>query len=214
MKKLLIGMVFGLGGMAHAALLADVVARLERAEQEVQSLQFDFTQTTAVSVGKTTVETRGSALFQRPNRFRVVQSAPENQTFVSNGKTFWVFLPDRAQVLKGTMDNWGRLAGFPEGLTPFRMDVSEMKRKYDFSLANESGGEVLTLTPKDAGDFPFTLRLWVNMTTGIAEKTALVSENLTATVTIKNVRVNPRVDSESFRFVPPKGADVLEMPSK
>ncbi|MBK8574838.1 MAG: outer membrane lipoprotein chaperone LolA [Elusimicrobia bacterium] len=214
MKNLVWIFVIGLCGVARAGSLEDVVARLERAEKEVQSLQFNFTQKTTVALGGGSVESRGTAMFQRPNRFRVEQSAPENQTLVSNGKTFWVHLPDRGQVLKDSMDHWSRFAGFPRGLTPFRMDVAEMKKKYQFSLGEEEGRSVLTLTPKDAGDFPYTLRLWVDMDTGIAEKTALVSENMTAVVTVQNIRVNPRFESGTFRFVPPEGTDVLELPFK
>lgn len=206
--------MFGFCGVVHAVTLEDVVARLERAEKEVQSLQFDFTQKTTLAIGGRAVETRGKAMFQRPNRFRVEQSAQENQTFISNGKTFWVSLPDRGQVLKGSMDNWARFAGFPQGLTPFRMDVAEMKKKYQFSMSDESEGAVLTLTPKEAGEFSYTVRLWVDMNTGVAEKTALVSDNVTTVVRVQNIKVNPRVESGTFRFVPPKDTEILEMPLK
>ncbi len=201
-------------GMGHAATLEEVVGRLERAEKEVQSLRFEFTQTTTLSIGGRAVESRGTAIFQRPNRFRVEQSAPENQTFVSNGKQFWVYLPDRGQVLKDSMDNWSRFAGFPQGLTPFRMDVAEMKKKYKFSLEEENGLPVLTLTPLDAGAYSYTLRLWVDLATGIAQQTALTSENLTALVRVQNVKVNPSLEASLFRFQPPKGTEILEVPNK
>lgn len=201
-----------IGGGGHAATLEEVVGRLERAEKEVQSLRFEFTQTTTLSIGGRPVESRGTAIFQRPNRFRVDQSAPEPQTFVSNGKQFWVYLPDRGQVLKDSMDNWSRFAGFPQGLTPFRMDVAEMKKKYKFSLEEENGGPVLTLTPVDAGSYPYTLRLWVDLATGIAQQTALTSENLTAVVRVQNVKVNPSLEASLFLFQPPKGTEILEVP--
>lgn len=202
------------GGGLRAATLDEVVGRLERAEKEVQSLQFDFTQKTTLSIGGRAAESRGTAIFQRPNRFRVEQSAPETQTFVSNGKQFWVHLPDRGQVLKDSMDHWARFAGFPQGLTPFRMDVAEMKKKYRFSLTEDEGGPLLTLTPIDAGAFPYSLRLWVDMDSGIAQQTALISDNLTAVVRVQNVKVNPRLDAHVFRFVVPPGTEILEMPKK
>lgn len=214
MKKIVWGVLVSLWGVGHAATLDEVVGRLERAEKEVQSLQFDFTQKTTLSIGGRAAESRGTAIFQRPNRFRVEQSAPEMQTFVSNGKQFWVYLPDRGQVLKDSMDNWASFAGFPQGLTPFRMDVAEMKKKYRFSLAEEKEGEVLTLTPLDAGAFPYTLRLWVDMESGIAQQTALISDNLTAVVRVQNVKVNPPLGAHVFRFVVPKGTEILEMPKK
>lgn len=207
-------LLFFCAGGIRAVPLEEVVGRLERAEKEVQSLQFDFTQKTTLSVGGRAAESRGAAIFQRPDRFRVEQAAPERQTFVSNGKQFWVYLPDRGQVLKDSMDNWSRFAGFPQGLTPFRMNMAEMKKKYHFAAAEESDGPVLTLTPKDPGEFSYTLRLWVDMETGIACQTALVSDHLTAVVQVQQVKVNPRLDASLFRFTAPQGTEILEMPKK
>jgi outer membrane lipoprotein carrier protein len=208
--------VLGLGlcllGVARAATVEEVLSRLERAEKEISTLQFDFTQETTVSIGGRGSETRGTAIFQRPNRFRVNQTAPEAQAFVSNGKQFWVHLIDRGQVLKDSMDNWARFAGFPQGLTPFQMSVNQMKKKYAFSLVDVEGEKVLSLTPKTATDFSYTLRLWVDMETGVAKKTELASENVTAVVSVRDVKINPRVDAGAFRFVPPEGTEVLEMP--
>jgi outer membrane lipoprotein carrier protein len=208
----LLGVVFSFSGFAHAVTLEDVLVRLERAEKDIKTLEFDFAQKTIVSLGGQPAEMRGTAIFQRPNLFRVIQVAPEPQTFVSNGKQFWVHLIDRGQVLKDTMDNWSQFAGFPQGLTPFQMNVAQMKEKYTFSLAEEGGGPVLSLTPKAATDFSYTLRLWVDMGTGVAMQTELASENVTAVVSVRNVKINPRLDGGLFRFVPPQGTDVLEMP--
>jgi outer membrane lipoprotein carrier protein len=214
MKKLGVGILFSLAALGHAVTLDEVVGRLERAEKEILSLQFEYAQTTTVSMGGRAAESRGTAAFERPNRFRVEQSAPEPQTYISNGKQFWVHLPDRSQALKGSMENWARFSGFPQGLTPFQMKVDDMKNKYEFSLAEETDGAVLTLTPKDPNASPYHLRLWVDMATGVARQTALVSENVTAVVRVQNIKVNPPVNASRFRFVPPKGTEVLEMPLK
>ena len=50
------------------------------------------------------------------------------------------------------------------------------------------------------------------METGLAEKTELSSENVTAMVTVENVRVNPARNPGAFRFVPPPDANVMELP--
>jgi outer membrane lipoprotein carrier protein len=197
---------------ADASRLDQVLARLEQAEKEVRTLSFDFTQTTSLSVGRGPTEIVGSALFERPSRFRVEQSSPEPQTIVSNGKVFWVYLPDRGQAIKDSMDNWAKAAGFPQGLTPFRMNVNEMKKKYTFSLDETSGQPVLVMTPRDSGSFDYTLRLWIDLNTGLAMKTELESEAVKAVVTVRNARVNPPIKDAPFKFVPPKGTDVLEMP--
>ncbi|MBK8870406.1 MAG: outer membrane lipoprotein chaperone LolA [Elusimicrobia bacterium] len=215
MKKILMGFLFVSVTVfaADTSRLDRVLARLEQAEKEVRTLSFDFTQTTSLSVGRGAADIVGSALFERPNRFRVEQSAPEPQVIVSNGKVFWVYLPERGQAIKDSMDNWARAAGFPQGLTPFRMNVTEMKKKYDFVLDDTSGQPVLVLTPRDSGSFSYTLRLWIDLNTGLAVKTELESEAVRAVVTVRNAQVNPPIKDAQFKFVPPKGTDVLEMPS-
>jgi chaperone LolA len=199
-------------GSSRAVPLDAVLARLERAEKEIHSLRFDFSQTTTLALDGRAVVSRGTASFERPNRFRLEMSSPEVQTIVSDGKVLWVYLPARAQVLRDSMDNWFRSAGFPKGLTPFRMDVSEMKKKYRFVLEEDGPKPVLSLTPIEGESLEYTLRLWVNLETGLAEKTELASENVTAVVTVGNVRVNPARDPGAFRFVPPPDASVMEMP--
>lgn len=192
--------------------LTQILDRLEQAENEVRSLCFDFTQTTSLSMGRGPTEMSGSAWFERPNRFRVEQASPEPQTIVSNGKVFWVYMPDRNQAVKDSMANWARAAGFPQGLTPFRMNVAEMKKKYDFALEEIDGSSVLKLTPRDTETFSYTLRLWVDLSTGLAVKTELASEAVRAVVSIRNVRTNPPLKDSLFKFVPPKGTEILEMP--
>jgi chaperone LolA len=103
------------GVWANSSRLDQVLARLEQAEKEVRTLSFDFTQTTSLSVGRGAADIVGSALFERPNRFRVEQSSPEPQTIVSNGKVFWVYLPDGARRSKIPWTIGRRRPDFPKG---------------------------------------------------------------------------------------------------
>jgi outer membrane lipoprotein carrier protein len=214
MKKIIAwAFVAGLAAGARSATLEEVMARLEQAEKQVKTLRFDFSQTTTLTHSRQTMANRGAASFQRPNRFRVEQSAPEAQTVVSDGKSLWFYLPARGQVIRDSMDNWSRSAGFPQGLTPFQMTVGAMKARYDWTLEDGGDTPVLRLAPKEGGA-PYTLRLWVDMETGLARRTELSAESVTAVVEITRVKVNPALAPSAFRFVPPEGTDVLDMPFK
>ncbi len=199
-----------LGGTVHALSLEAVLGRMERAETEVRGLRFDFTQTTRLTLTGESVRSEGSASFERPNRFRVEQRSPQRQTIVSDGKDLWFYSPSRGQVMRDSMQNWARSAGFPQGLTPFRMDVGEMRRKYAFALDSaDPKTPTLKLSPVDTAALPYTLRVWVDMATGLPKKTELSSSSVTAMTEVRNARVNPAFTADTFSFRPPAGTDVI-----
>lgn len=200
---------------ASAHTLTEVMDRLERAERDTRSVSFDYAQVTTLTTTRTESTSRGRASFQRPNRFRVEVDAQDRQIMVSDGKNLWFYLPSRDQVIRDSMANWARSAGFPQGLTPFRMDVADMKAKYQFTLEDDgsaSGRPVLALTPKEKGMFPYTFRLWVDMASGFASKTELSSDAVRTVVTVTNVSLNPSFPKDQFQFRPPEGTDVVDMP--
>lgn len=215
MKRPLV--ILGLCAMASlsaAQTVEEVLTRLEKAETEVQRLSFDFSQTTRIVITGESVESRGSALFERPNRFRVEQKAPSPQIIVGDGRDLWFHLPQRNQVIHDSMENWAASAGFPKGLTPFRFQVGEMKEKYRFVLDKaDPHTPVILLSPADPHALPYTIRLWIDLKTGVARRTELSSASVTATTDVKNLHINGPLPRDAFVFRPPKGTDVLEMPS-
>src|SRR6185503_6126704 len=118
--KILFAAVLGAGGALSAVAafsaskdLESTLAKMEQAEKTVQRLSFDFTQTAAIRVTGEEQKIRGTALFQRPDKFRVEHKAPQPQVVVSDGKTLWFYNPARSQVLVDSWENWSQSAGFP-----------------------------------------------------------------------------------------------------
>lgn len=193
----------------------DVVARLRRAETEIQRLQFDYVQVTRIPLTGESVQSKGAALFDRPNRFRLEQKTPQPQTVVCDGKDLWFYLPARGQALRDSVDNWARSAGFPQGLSPFRLETTELRAKYDIALETpDPKTPVLRLTPRGDRAFPYDLRVWVDVTSGLPIKTELSSKSVTATTTVKNFKINVPLSPDAFRFTPPAGTDVIDAPLK
>lgn len=197
---------------ARARTVDDVLDLLRRAETRVQRLRFDYTQTTKITITHETVRARGTALFERPNRFRLEQKTPQPQTVVSDGETLWFYLPARGQVLRDGVDNWARSAGFPQGLSPFRLDSADLREKYDAALENDDPKTpVIRLTPKAAAA-PYRLRVWVDAATGLPVKTELASDSVSAVTEVKNVKTDFTPGRDAFRFSPPAGTDVIDLP--
>jgi outer membrane lipoprotein carrier protein len=202
-------------GARAADPLADVLARMEQAEREVQTMTFDFVQDIRLTVTGESKQARGTATFQRPNRFRVEMKGAQEQTVVSDGTTFWLYNPSRRQAVADRWENWARSAGFPEGLTPFQMTPAQMKTKYDISLDNGADGDLarLVFKPKTSGALAYTLRVSVDRRTGLPVRTVLESSSVTSITTVSRSKVNPALSTDVFRFVPPSGVDVITLPS-
>lgn len=216
MKRLLpVCLFLAAAASLRAQSADDVVARLQRAESEIQRLQFDYLQVTRIPLTGESVKSRGAALFERPNRFRLDQKTPQPQTVVCDGKDLWFYLPARGQVLRDSVDNWARSAGFPQGLSPFRLETAELRSKYDIALETpDAKTPVLRLTPRGDRAFPYDLRVWVDLATGLPVKTELSSKSVTATTTVKNFKINVLLSPDAFRFSPPARTDVIDAPLK
>jgi outer membrane lipoprotein carrier protein len=200
------------GPKAASDSVQAALSRLEKAEKNVSSLRFSFTQKTHIKVTDEDQTIRGKALFLRPAKFRVEHISPRVQTVVSDGKTLWFYNPERNQVLSDKWENWSRSAGFPQGLTPFQEGASSFQERYEITHGGREGAsDVLHLTPKKAGAWPYTLRLWVD-DRGLPVRTELESQTLKTSTEVDEIEVNPVLEDSQFTFTPPAGADVIGAP--
>lgn len=190
-----------------------VLDAMARAEKNIRTLSFSFKQNTHVRVTNDKQEIRGKAYFQRPNLFRVEHTSPRSQTVVSDGKTLWFHNPAANQVYSDSWENWSKSGGFPQGLMPFQTDVDDLRKRYDIVHEGKSKGlDILKLTPREPGPWPYTFRFWVDRAEGLPVRTEMESQSVTATTEISQLKTNPALPEDLFRFTPPKGADVLGAP--
>lgn len=194
-----------------AAQTADALLdRLAAAEERAKTLRLSFTQTTEVKLTKETTAMSGTAAFRRPDKFRLEHKAPRALTAVSDGQKLWLYIPARNQVMVDTWENWSRSAGFPLGLSPFQRKAAEFRAKYDIALQGE---DTLKLTSRDGGAWAHTLLVTIDAA-GIPVRTVLESQGVKSVTQVSAVEMNPALPDDFFTFTPPKGADVLNVPSR
>lgn len=210
MKRFVWGVLSALAaGTLSAATVEDVLRRLERAEADIKTLSFDYTQTASLAKTETTVSGRVS--FQRPNRFRIESTGAVAQTVVSDGTHLWIHTPAHKQAIKDTLKGLLGSQGAPAGLGSFQWKVADLKKEFNVALEDgDAARPVLVLTPKSGANTE--VRLWIDMATGVALKTALTAESVKTDVALSNVRVNPRLAKSLFQFKPPAGTEVMDMP--
>ena len=100
----LLAVAFGATPSIATSSAAEALARrVEERQRNVQDLQGRFTQTYRSGVlGRDVVE-RGTVSIKRPGRMRWEYRDPEAKTFVSDGKSFYFYVPADKQVIVRTI---------------------------------------------------------------------------------------------------------------
>ena len=181
-------------------------ASLERFQSYVRTTQAargEFTQKVFDKSGKQVQDSRGSFAFLRPGRFRWTYVKPQ-QVIVGDGERVWIHDADLNQV---TVRKVARVLG----ATPAALlaGASDIANSFDLKEAGTKEGlEWLEAKPreKEAG---FEL-VRLGLSTGGVEAMELVDHfGQTTVLRFSGVVRNPQIDPATFRFTPPKGADVL-----
>ena len=171
-----------------------------------QSATGSFTQTTKATTGQGTPNQSGTFSFQRPGKFKWQVMKPYEQLIVSDGKQLYQYDPDLMQVTV-------RAVGEAIGSSPASILFGSGSLEQSFNVAPmpaKEGVEWLRATPKspDAG---FS-RVDIGFRDGLPAQLELLDAfGQTTQVTFANMVRNPAVSADSFRFVAPKGVDVVQM---
>jgi len=165
----------------------------------------EFSQMVTVKSGnKAPQMASGNFLFSRPGKFRWAYDKPYSQLIVSDGEKLWAWDKDLNQV---TVKKLGQaLAGTPAALLA---GDNALEKNFHLKEAGEANGlEWVEATPKAAdGSFSLVriglkdnLPKLMEISDNFGQITHLIFDSFSA---------NPAVDPASFRFTPPKGADVV-----
>ena len=149
-------------------------------------------------------ESSGSFAFQRPGRFRWSYEKPFEQLIVGDGAKLWIFDRDLNQVIVKTLDR-------ALGTSPAALLAGDNALESNFVLIDagtRDGQEFVEAKPKNQ-ESGFE-RIRIGFRDGLPRTMELADTfgNVT-TVTFLTFERNPALDPAQFRFVPPKGADVV-----
>ena len=184
---------------------ADAVQALRDFVRDTPAGEAAFRQTVSTPDGARQRTSSGSFAFVRPNRFRFDYAKPYEQQVVSDGERLWVHDPGLEQVTVRRLSQ--ALGQTPAALlTGASLDAG-------FVLSAQPARDGLRwarATPRDPdGGFR-----WMEVGFDAQGRPAVI-EVLDAlgqrtTLALSGFKPLPTLPAERFRFVPPKGADVLE----
>jgi outer membrane lipoprotein carrier protein len=149
-------------------------------------------------------ESAGTFTFQRPGKFRWLYEQPYEQLIVGDGSKLWIYDRDLNQVIVRTLDV--ALGGSPAALLA---GDNALEKHFTLTDSGRADGlEFIDARPK-AADTGFE-RVRIGFRDNLPRRMEMTDTfgNLT-TLDFSSFERNPALDAGQFRFVPPKGADVV-----
>jgi outer membrane lipoprotein carrier protein len=194
----------GLLSLLPAPAGAAGVERFREYLRSTQTAQADFEQQVYDRDKKLVQRSRGSFTLQRPGRFRWSYAQPYAQLIVGDGRRVWIYDEDLNQVTVRAMAK--ALGSTPAALLAGAADV---ERAFELSDAGTREGlEWVEARPREREAGFERIRLGLG-TVGVQAMELTDHFGQTTLLRFTNIARNPRVDPDAFRFIPPKGADVL-----
>ena len=178
--------------------------RVEERQRGVLDLQGRFTQTYRSGVlGREVVE-RGTVSIKRPGRMRWEYRDPEAKTFVSDGKTFYFYVPaDKQVIVRDQADSRGVTAMLLSG----RLDIVAQ-----FEVAIEkpaTGSERLRLLPRKPDGEVDRIYLETDSSDRIRSIEILDPQGNRSRFDFQDLRENIGLPDRLFHFDIPRGVEVV-----
>ncbi len=187
-----------------AAAQASGVDRFHAYLRGTQTARADFEQQVYDRERKLVQHSRGNFSFLRPGRFRWSYAQPYAQLIVGDGARVWIYDQDLNQVTVRAMAR--ALGSTPAALLAGAADV---ERAFELSDAGVRDGlEWLEAKPREREAGFERIRLGMG-TAGVQAMELMDHFGQTTVLRFSNIVRNPPLEASAFRFVPPKGADVL-----
>jgi len=187
-----------------SAAQAASIERFQAFVRTTQSARAEFEQKVYDRDRKLIQASKGSFEFLRPGRFRWAYDAPAAQLIVGDGERVWIYDEELNQV---TVRRLSRAIGS----TPAALlaGSANLEQAFEFSEAGARDGlEWLEARPREREAGFETIRLGLGVA-GVEAMELTDHFGQITTLRFSNLVRNPRIDPASFRFQPPKGADVL-----
>ena len=202
MCRLLIACIFCLTSLP--AYADSGTARLHAFLQDVKSLKADFTQVVLDSNQKQVKQSTGTLIIKRPDRFRWDYAKPNEEIIVADGKRLWLYDVQLQQITVKPLND--TLAASPAVLLAGSNDVDKSFTVTEYGEKDGLAWVVLTPKVKDS-DFDSIKLGFKGDDISVME----LKDNLgnTTRITLDKIQRNPVVNDDSFKFIPPPGADVI-----
>jgi chaperone LolA len=189
---------------AGAGSAEDLARRVERRHRQAEDLTARFVQTYRSGVLGREVTERGTVSMKRPGLMRWEYREPEKKVFVSDGKTFYFYVPADRQVI--VREHAGE-----QGVATFLLSgEGDILEQFEAALDPVPGGDPrLRLTPRKPDASVETVLLEVDAGARIRSIEVVDVQGNRSHFRFQDVRENVGLKDKLFRFEIPDGVEVV-----
>ncbi len=193
-----------IGLLASGTAGAASIETLKSFLQQTSSGRAHFAQIVVDKNMKQLQQATGVMEFARPGKFRWEYDKPYEQTIDGDGSKLWIYDKDLNQVTVRRLDQ--ALGNSPAALLS---GSNEIEKSYDLTnLGNQEGLDWIEAVPKAKENSFERVRLGFG-TNGLEAMELHDQFGQTTVIKFTALERNPEFSPRTFRFVPPKGADVI-----
>jgi outer membrane lipoprotein carrier protein len=203
-KASLLKLAFLLTSVVATQAHATAIDQLRSFLTQTASARGDFIQRVTRGDAVSAQTSSGRFVFQRPGKFRWLYESPYEQLIVADGQRLTLYDRDLNQVTIRRLQ-----AALPSSPASILFGSNDFEREFEVVDAGSHDGLEWVRARPRARDTTFE-RIEIGFRDGLPGAMLLVDNFGQSTrLTFSKVERNPRLDVDAFRFVPPKGADVL-----
>lgn len=184
---------------------AGATDRLKNFIASTNSAQANFTQEVKDQNGQSIQSASGTMLFVRPGKFRWVYQKPYEQLILGDGEKFWMYDKELNQVTVKKMD--AALGSSPAALLSGNNEIERGFQLKD--TGTRDGLEWLEATPRNQDTSFEKILMAFDAQSALVVMELRDSFGHTTLLRLSRLQRNPQLAAQLFKFVPPKGADVL-----
>lgn len=208
-RFLTLTLLFALGSFADARAQTDVLKRILKVNEGIETFQAEFVQTNYIEATGISQEFLGKLWLKRPEKFRMEVFSPDTQLFVSDGEIMWIYLPKTKQAIR---EELGETAMVPQ---PSRV-LFQFSEKYEIDFKGENKVKdktyyLLDLTPKEESPYLTGAKVWLSLESLHMERLVVADvQKNKMTLEFRQVKANLSLPESKFTFTPPDDVEVVE----
>ncbi len=189
--------------------LQTLIKKMQRRFDRVHAFEADFKQETYSGAAQLTTSGKGKLYIKKPRMMRWDYSEPERQSFVTDGKTTWLYIPAEKRILVDDARHF-----FDSPLVKSFLDGPKNLKKYFKVRAKRDSnykGFVLILTPgKENKQLEIEkIKIWVKkdlyQIEAVETRDYMGNRNK---VTLENIKVKKTLPDDLFKLTVPGGVVV------
>ncbi len=192
--------------LAGTPTASEIIKNVQENYNRTNDATIRFTQTVVYPVSKISKTITGTLFLKKGNKYRI---DTDDKVIVTDGKTSWVYLPGSQQVL---IDNF---RDDKNTITPdrFLLNVPSDYFAVLLSTKKSDSGDVYTLrlTPKSDNSFIRSIRIVIKGDWTVSSAEVADMNDTRYTYTVDSLATNTGLPDSEFKFVPPKGAQVVDL---